>query len=183
MTEGNGVRLIGLVDGLEHVCGRYRLAAFRPELEAAGHELELAEIPRRPWQWISLASRIQEADAVIWLRKLPAPWQLFWLRRRSRYLVFDFDDSLFLRDAYSPTGLHSTNRLLRFAAVVRAGDRVVAGNEFLRRQAACWTESARVAVIPTCVNVASYPCARHDRQGAGVQLVWIGSSSTLRGLE
>jgi glycosyltransferase involved in cell wall biosynthesis len=183
MTEGNGVHLIGLVDGLEHVCCRYRLAAYRPELEAAGHELRLAVIPRQPWKWISLAAQLQKADAVIWLRKLPAPWQLFWLRRKSRYLVFDFDDALFLRDSYSPKGLHSTNRLMRFAALVRASDRVVAGNEFLRRQAACWSDPGRVSVIPTCVDVASYPSAAHCRQGAGVQLVWIGSSSTLRGLE
>jgi len=183
MTEGNGVRLIGLVDGLEHVCCRYRLAAYRTELEAAGHELRLAVIPRRPWKWISLAAQVQEADAVIWLRKLPAPWQLFWLRRRSRFLVFDFDDALFLRDSYSPKGLHSTNRLMRFAAMARASDRVVAGNQFLQRQAACWTDPGRVSVIPTCVEVASYPSASHSRQGADVQLVWIGSSSTLRGLE
>jgi glycosyltransferase involved in cell wall biosynthesis len=177
------MRLIGLVDGLEHVCCRYRLAAYRPELEAAGHELRLAAIPRRPWKWIALAAQLQEADVVIWLRKLPAPWQLFWLRRLSRFLVFDFDDALFLRDSYSPKGLHSTNRLMRFAAMVRASDRVVAGNEFLRRQAACWTDPGQVTIVPTCVDVGSYPCASHSEQGAGVQLAWIGSSSTLQGLE
>src|SRR5205085_2335166 len=33
------------------------------------------------------------------------------------------------------------------------------------------------------VNPAIYPLARHTRRGEGVQLVWIGSSSTLKGLE
>ena len=36
-------------------------------------------------------------------------------------------------------------------------------------------------VIPTCVDVHEYPVARHERRGA--ELVWVGSSSTLRGLE
>jgi glycosyltransferase involved in cell wall biosynthesis len=33
------------------------------------------------------------------------------------------------------------------------------------------------------VNTAVYPRAKHTRHGKGVQLVWIGSSSTLKGLE
>ena len=45
----------------------------------------------------------------------------------------------------------------------------------------------RVRIIPTCVDPGSYPLlpsgyARHVG-GAAVDLVWIGSSSTLRGLE
>jgi glycosyltransferase involved in cell wall biosynthesis len=33
------------------------------------------------------------------------------------------------------------------------------------------------------VDPDDYPLARHERKGAGVQLVWVGSSSTLQGLE
>ena len=40
-----------------------------------------------------------------------------------------------------------------------------------------------VVRIPTCVDPSRYPVARHNRAGAGVQLVWVGSTSTLKGLQ
>src|SRR5262249_1400483 len=96
-----------------------------------------------------------------------------------RFLLFDFDDAVFLRDSFAPRGLHCAVRRRRFAAVVRAADLVVPGNEFLLQAAG----ARRARVIPTSVDTARYPLPEHQRPGAGVQLVWVGSSSTLRGLE
>ncbi len=48
------MRLTALVEGQGHVCCRYRLAAFRPFLEAAGHSLNLRPWPRRAWHWPAL---------------------------------------------------------------------------------------------------------------------------------
>ena len=63
-------------------------------------------------------------------------------------------------------------------------DTVVAGNDFL---ADCALRDGanveRVHVIPTCVQPRHYPIARQDNQGDHLDLVWIGSASTLRGLE
>src|SRR5205085_1823446 len=45
-----------------------------------------------------------------------------------------------------------------------------------------FADPAKLHVIPTCVDVARYPRADHaDRPG--IKLAWIGSSSTIRGLE
>src|SRR5205823_14020483 len=40
----------------------------------------------------------------------------------------------------------------------------------------------RISLVPTCVDPWVYPMARHEPNGH-VRLVWIGSASTLRGLE
>jgi glycosyltransferase involved in cell wall biosynthesis len=65
-----------------------------------------------------------------------------------------------------------------------AADTVVAGNDFL---ADCALRSgARVEdvhVIPTCVEPRRYPVAPQAAADEVVELIWIGSSSTLRGLE
>jgi glycosyltransferase involved in cell wall biosynthesis len=177
------VRVTALVESLEHVCCRYRAAAFQPFLAQAGYRLELRPLPRRPWHWLGLPHHLQGADAVVLQRKLLAPWQLYLLRRAARTLLFDFDDAVFLRDSYAPRGPHSSRRLRRFQATVAAADAVVAGNDFLRERAGRWTEPRRVCVIPTCVDPLPYPTAGHERQGDGVQLVWVGSASTLQGLE
>src|SRR5262249_3652259 len=92
-------------------------------------------------------------------------------------------DAVFLRDSYSPKGLHSASRLRRFADMVRAADAVLAGNTFLAEQAARWTRADRIHYLPTCLDPHLYPLAEHRRNGAGVQLVWVVSSSTLQGLE
>jgi glycosyltransferase involved in cell wall biosynthesis len=177
------VHLIALVDSLEHVCCRYRLAAFRSHLEQSGHRLDLRPWPRRWCSWLRLERTLRFADAVILQRKLLSAWRLHFLRRAARVLLFDFDDAVFLRDSYSPKGLHSPRRLQRFAATIETADIVVAGNSYLRAQASRWNSEDRIHMIPTCVDPGSYPLADHIRVDDGVQLVWIGSASTLRGLE
>jgi glycosyltransferase involved in cell wall biosynthesis len=98
------------------------------------------------------------------------------LRKHARFLIFDFDDAIWLRDSYSPKGILSRKRCSRFQSIVAVADRVVAGNAYLADRA-----NARGVVIPTCVDHARYPLA--DRTHSGDTLVWIGSKSTQRGLE
>jgi glycosyltransferase involved in cell wall biosynthesis len=105
------------------------------------------------------------------------------LRRAAPLLIFDFDDAVFLRDSYAAKGFQSESRLRRFTGLMRAVDAVVAGNSFLAAEAGRHADPSQVRVIPTCVDPERYPVASHGRAGAGVKLVWVGSSSTLRGLE
>ncbi len=177
------MQITALVESAAHVCCRYRLAALRPFLEAAGHTLTLQPWPDSAWGWLALPRSLRAADVVILQRKLPPRWQLYFLRRAARILIFDFDDAVFLRDSYAARGLHSRRRRRRFRNLVRAADAVAAGNSFLRDQAARWTWPGRVHVVPTCVNPDHYPLAPHTRPAGTAQLVWIGSSSTLQGLE
>jgi glycosyltransferase involved in cell wall biosynthesis len=170
---------IGVVESPEHVCCRYRLAALAPFFRRAGHHLELRSLPKGSWARLRLFRGLRGANVILQRRLLPG-WQFALLRRAARRLVFDVDDAVFLRDSYSPRGLHAPYRLRRFAATVRACDAVAAGNAFLHAQSARW--DAIVHVVPTCLDLRRYPLAPHTRAGA-VQLVWIGTSSTLKGLE
>jgi glycosyltransferase involved in cell wall biosynthesis len=175
--------LTALVESPDHVCCRYRLAAFRPFLEREGHELELCPLPRPWWRRWRLFGSLRGASVVLQRRLLPR-WEMARLRKFVRHLLFDFDDAVFLRDSYSPKGLHHARRLRRFAATVRACDRVIAGNRFLGDEAARWAGAHRVHLIPTCVDPERYPLPPKPSQGEGpLELVWVGSSSTLRGLE
>lgn len=176
------MRLTALVQCPEHVCCRYRLAAYAPALQRHGHRLDLQPLPRRDWQWLTLAGALRAADVVILQRRLLRPWQRLLLRRAARRLVYDFDDAVFFRDSYAPNGLYSSRRLSRFGAIVGAADRVVAGNSYLAREVERWTGPGRARVIPTCVDPTLYRPTGHGHR-AGIRLVWVGSSSTLRGLE
>jgi glycosyltransferase involved in cell wall biosynthesis len=174
------VHLVALVESEQHVCCRYRLAAFRPLLAAAGHTLEFRPLPRGWLGRVGLGRGLSDADAVIVQRKLLPTWATALLRSRVRRLVYDFDDAVWGRDSYSPKGFADPNRAARFRGTIRAADLVIAGNDYLAAEARKWTDPGRVLVIPTCVDVGQYP---QSASGDGLKLVWVGSSSTLRGLE
>ncbi|MGH9676894.1 MAG: glycosyltransferase family 4 protein, partial [Candidatus Acidiferrum sp.] len=98
------MQLTALVESLEHVCCRYRLLAFRPMLEGAGHALDIQPLPKSWLRRINLFRELKGFNVLLQRRLLP-PWQLALLRRSAARLVFDFDDAVFLRDSYSASGL------------------------------------------------------------------------------
>jgi glycosyltransferase involved in cell wall biosynthesis len=177
------MRILGLYQRPEHVCFRYRLEAYRPYLEAQGHEVRFRGWPR--W-WLFESRFFQElrgADLVVVQRRLLSRWQLERVRRAASALAFDFDDAVYLRDSFDPRGPGSDRRRRGFARMVRAADVVVAGNACLRDHALEWTGPERVRLVPTCIDLERYPRAAHSPGKPATHLVWIGSSSTLRGLE
>jgi glycosyltransferase involved in cell wall biosynthesis len=177
------MHLLALVQDPDNVSGRYRAAAYQSYLESAGHTLALHPVPRDWRAWWRLAGALRRADVVILQRHLLPRAQIAWLRALSSRLVFDFDDAVFRNDSHDRRGLAAPHKLRSFAATVRAADFVVAGNEYLARQAARWIGRQRTAVIPTGVEPRCYPLAQHARSGLDAELVWIGSASTLQGLE
>jgi len=175
------MRITAFVKSLDNVCCRYRLAAYRPFLEAAGHRLELQPWPMGWWSRLRLRRQAGRADVIIVQRRLPSPRQLSILREGADFLLYDFDDAVFIRDSFSPRGPHCAGRAEGFANVVRAADVVIAGNAFLREHAALWTRPERIRVLPTFLNPDMYPPATHSPHSA-CQLVWIGTASTLHAL-
>src|SRR5262249_46015988 len=95
---------------------------------------------------------------------------------------YDFDDAVFVRDSFAARGLHSDRRLRGFVGMVQAADAVVAGNAFLRDQAAMVAPAERVHIIQTRLDPNRYAPAQHVR-GEKIRPVSIGAASTLRGLQ
>jgi glycosyltransferase involved in cell wall biosynthesis len=178
------MKALALVDAPDHVCCRYRIRAFEPALNREGWSVDYQALSRGPLRRACQLARARRYDAVILQRKLLPGWQLRVLRRAAGHLVFDFDDAVLFRDSYDPRGPVSPRRARRFAATVRAADAVTAGNDFLADCALrAGARPDRVRVVPTCVATERYRPTRGRDGVAALDLVWIGSSSTLRGLE
>lgn len=176
------MRIVGLVEAEDHVCTRYRLAAFQPSLQEAGIELRLQPLPRRAFARFRLYRSLKSADLVILQRRLLSLAELAVLRRYARKLAFDFDDAVWLRDSYSRRGFHSLKRRIRFRSLIARCDLVLAGNNYLAEKASQYIKFGEVRVVPTCVDVGQYPTARQC-DARVVRLVWVGSTSTLQGLK
>lgn len=172
------MNILALVEAEDHVCCRYRIAAFRPHLEAAGHSLDIRALPKGFCGRIRTLATARRADVVILQRKLLSRIELAWLRRNARRLVFDFDDALWLRDSHSGKGFNDAKRARRFRAIVRYADAVVAGNSILAESA-----GPRAVLIPTCIDIGRYATIDKPTSNERITLVWVGSSSTLKGLE
>lgn len=177
------MNVLALVEQPGNVCYRYRVEAYLPELAKCGHRLQTISLRERGRLRFVLYRAVADADLVILQRRLLPSWQLSLVRGLAKCLVYDFDDAVFQRDSFQAKGPQSLRRQRRFLATVRAADTVIAGNAYLGRQARRIADAGRVRVVPTTVQTAAYRPANHVRTGAGVRLVWIGSSSTLQGLE
>ena len=178
------MQALALVESPEHVCCRYRIRPFMPALGRAGCDATIAGLARHPFASAGQLARSAESDVVLLQRKLLSGWQWALLRRRARRLVFDFDDAVFLRDSYDPRGPNCPRRARRFARIAREADLLIAGNAFLADAAVeAGADPGRVRVIPTCVDPSAYPVGFDRPRTNGLDLTWIGSSSTLRGIE
>ncbi|MCE9553383.1 MAG: glycosyltransferase family 4 protein [Planctomycetes bacterium] len=175
-------RLLALTESPDFVCYRYRIAAFHDALAARGWQLEVLSQPKTSAGFLRQLARIAAADAVVLQRRLLSWWKQKALQASAKLLLYDVDDALFLRDSNHGKAAHSVGRWGRFRQTVRMADACLAGNEFLVQQAARCTQIAKIHLVPTCVDHRRYPIAKHWRTGNGVQLVWIGSSSTRRSL-
>ncbi len=176
------MRIVAIVKSLENACCRYRVAAFRPLLEQAGHSLRLLPWPRTFWSRRLIRRHLAGADVLLLQRRMPHAGHLAAFRAQVPYLIYDFDDAVFLRDSLHRRGPHCPHRAQRFRSVVQAADAVVAGNRFLHEQASLWVQPERLHLIPTCLDPARYAPATHADESVS-QLAWIGSASTLRSLQ
>lgn len=176
------MKLIALGRDTDHVCLRYRIDPVRAALRSEGHWFGTQKMPGTPWGRLALYRDLRHANVVIVQRKLLSTWEVPILRRVSKHLIYDFDDALFQKSSYHQYR-RSSRRQRRFQAIVQAADQVFAGNAYLAECASQFTSPSKIVVMPTCVETQRYPGAGHQLQGAGVRLVWIGTSSTLRGLE
>jgi glycosyltransferase involved in cell wall biosynthesis len=178
------MNIAALVESPNHVCCRYRIRAFEDALLRAGCTLTVEGLEPMIGLRVLQFFRLRRYDAVLLQRKMLRTWQLKLLRRFSARLIFDFDDAMLYRDSYDPRGVICSSRAKRFAETVRRADVLIAGNDYLAECALkAGADPQSVKVIPTCIPTDSYSPADHASSRDGIDLVWIGSSSTLKGLE
>ena len=176
---------LAIVEKPDHVCYRYRVRAFEPALARRGVAIETFPLPKNSLVRLVQFARLSQFDSVLIQRKLLSRVELKLLRRIAGRLLFDFDDAVFHRDSYDSRGPSSRKRAKRFRATMEMADTVIAGNDYLADMASkAGARADRIVVIPTCIATELYARPIPPKPAReGIELVWVGSSSTLRGLE
>jgi glycosyltransferase involved in cell wall biosynthesis len=181
------MQILALVEAPGHVCCRYRITAFEPWLKRFGVQITYQQIEKKPLARLRQMQSAGRFDSVILQRKLLDPLSFGALRKSARHLIFDFDDAVLYRDSYATRGHHCPRRKARFEQTVRSSDVILAGNSFLLSLAdQHGARGSSLHYMPTCVDLDSYERSRlkrPDRADDRLVMVWIGSSSTLKGIE
>lgn len=177
------MRLLALIEQPDHVCFRYRVQAYESSFAEAGWTLESLPLSLDTFARYRQIRAIRDADVIVLQRKLMPLWQVALLRRKTKTLIYDFDDALFCRDSFHGKSQKSWSRAWRFWGVVYAADAVLGGNEFLCGWARRFTDADRVHYVPTTINAAAYRPATHERLAGAARLIWIGQKSTLPSIQ
>jgi glycosyltransferase involved in cell wall biosynthesis len=174
------MRVLFLIQGWEVAASRYRVLQYLPYLRDNGIVAEVTAYPTTVWEARAFFKALPQHDIVFLQRRRLTGWKLWLLRRQAKRIVYDFDDAVMYRDSTARNPL-STTRMKRFSGIVAASDVVIAGNEYLRRQAL--KQNARVEVIPSPIDIERYPLKSYETNEKEVVLGWIGDHGSIHYLE
>ena len=174
------MKVLFLIQGWTVAASRYRVLQYLPHLKENGIETEVTPYPRTLSENWSFFKSLPSYDIVFLQRKRLTGLRLWLLRRRANRIVYDFDDSVMYRNsaAENPT---SKTRRRRFARMLKASDAVIAGNEFLKKEALKYNHN--VEVIPSPIDIERYTPKSYDSKKKGVILGWIGDHGSIHYLE
>lgn len=143
-------------------------------------ETDVDTYPKGIAAFTKLFKKVADYDVLFLQRKRFNPPFLQLLRRKAQGIVYDFDDAVMYRNSTAPSP-YSRTRQKRFARIIRAADYVIAGNTFLKEQAAKFTE--RVMVIPTTIDRDRYDTKDYQKKRDTVTIGWIGDHGSIHYLD
>lgn len=116
------------------------------------------------------------ADTV-WIQKRLLPiYVLFFVKLFGKFIIFDFDDAIYLTD----NGLISPG-INRFNAVIKYADLIIVGNEYLKQTFAKY--SNKIVIIPTPVICNDNVINLRKRQSVAKPTLTIGWIGTRRNIK
>lgn len=167
---------------------RLRAMAYRSFLEERGRRVEVL-VPmgsdpnrlrrRRLLRSVELVRDLTaaaRADVVVVYRKTFPGLTSRLLRKVASKVVFEYDDAVYLPSPGEPQDRASVARYERnFRSTVAAADLVIAGNDYLARQA----EHPRIEIVPTGVDLSVFEPVPRTGDDRSCVLGWIGTSGNL----
>ncbi len=169
-----------LIHSLEVNSCRYRVLQYLPYFKKQGVDVSVHFYKRTLQEKLKFYNTLSHFDILYIHRKLFPPFEFWYIRKKAKKIVYDFDDALMYRSSSSKNP-YSLSRRIKFAYMMKRVDFVIAGNQFLKSKVLPYNPN--VAVIPTSVDLSRYSAKKHYRQEGPIIVGWLGSSSTLKYLK
>ena len=168
------MHILAFIRGVEVPSSRYRVLQYREPLARRGHVLDVREFPEDAAGWLAAAEGVTPGTVVLLQKRRVAPRHIRALQTRGARVVYDVDDAVMLRT----DGTGSFLRRWRFRRTVRACDGVLAGNAFLRDEAAAGG-ARRVLLLPTVLDISKYAARAPSAGNDPLVIGWIGGPAAL----
>jgi len=166
-----------LIHSLEAPSCRYRVLQYLPYLRQQGIDLSIYLFRRPLLDKLKFYNSLAQYDIIVIQRKLFSPADFWYIRRRTKRIVYDFDDAIMYRSPRYKTP-YSFSRRVKFAFMMRRVDEVIAGNQFLKSQVLPF--NSKVVVLPTSIDLSQYTLRKEDDHPGPITIGWFGSRSSLR---
>ncbi len=169
-----------LIHSLEVNSCRYRVLQYLPYFRKEGVEVSVHFYKQNGLDKLKFYNTLGQYDILYVHRRLFSPIEFWYLRRKAKRIIYDFDDALMYRSS-GARNPHSFSRRFRFAYMMRRVDFVMAGNQFLKSQVIPYNPN--VEVIPTSIDLSHYSVKKGYHSEGPITIGWLGSSSTLKYLK
>ena len=174
------MKVLFLIQGFTVAASRYRVLQYIPYLKSRGVETTVSLYPRTLKENFQFFKNLSRFDVVFLQRKRFNQPRLGLLRKRAKRIVYDFDDSVMYRNSKADDPISSTRRR-RFVQMIKNSNFVIAGNEFLRKEALLFNPN--VEMIPTAIDQERYHSKDYPVHQEKVILGWIGDHGSIHYLE
>ena len=169
------MRIVFFIQGLHVAASRYRVLQYLPLLQEKGFETEVFPFPDSLQGWARFLPVLKRNDIIFVQRKRLPVLVLFALHQLKKPVVYDFDDAIMFKNSLS-SDPYSLRRVLSFKRMLRYTTLVIAGNDFLKNEAAKYHTNIRV--LPTPVDANRYTEKIYGPRD-GVNLGWIGDHGSI----
>ncbi|RLB72581.1 MAG: hypothetical protein DRH03_04435 [Deltaproteobacteria bacterium] len=175
------MKILFLTASLKTPSTRFRVLQNLEIWRGLGLEVAALPLPKNNWARCKLLYILPNYDIVVLQKRLLHRHTFSLLRRRAKILLYDFDDAVMFSDSNKEGDFFSEHKSLRFAAVAKSADLLLAGNEYLKTQALS-AGARRVEVVPTGVDCNFFtPGSESAKKSVDSRLNvgWIGSKANL----
>ncbi|MBS3975504.1 MAG: glycosyltransferase family 4 protein [Syntrophomonadaceae bacterium] len=165
------VRVLFLLAGdIKRASSRYRVIQYLPYFKQIVPDVEWSARPSA-----ALIQRARQVDLVFVQKGLLYPDFLKDIRMAGPRLVYDFDDSIFADHDFALKVNEKSYEYRRFQASLQQYHLILAGNNYLGSIAGGF--HPRVKIVPTTVDVLTYPVKKKVVPAGKITIGWIGHSS------
>ena len=160
------MKIAFLIQGHSAPSTRVRILNLLPHFHAAGFSTAVEEYPNSIREWWLVAPRLRGADILVVQKRLPSLIEAVILRWRMKRLVFDFDDSVWLRNREGDA--KPSNKLKRrFSHFMKRVDLAICGNPILEARVRETCPATRTMIIPSSVPAPDADAGRGKSRGEG----------------
>ena len=165
-----------LIQGHTAPSTRIRILNLLPYFRAANFRTCEEVYPNSIRGWFPVVGRISGADILVVQKRLPSLIETLFLKKLAKRIVFDFDDSVWLRNRQGDAR-PSRKLKTRFAHFLKRADLAICGNPFLQSYLNQHCPATASIVIPSSVPA---PETRlQSKPNSPLRVGWVGTEINL----